>query len=319
VTALRVAFAGTPQFAVPALAALLSSPHTIVGVLTQPDRPSGRGRRILPGPVKTCALQAGLPVSQPAGLKTATEQAALLHWRPDVLVVVAYGVILPPAVLAIPPCGCINIHASLLPRWRGAAPIQRAIQAGDAQSGVTIMQMDAGLDTGPMLLQQSTRIGASETAGQLQERLAEQGAQALLQVLDQLAGGPLAARAQPVTGVTYAAKISKGEALIDWQQDAALIDRQIRAFNPVPGAQTRLQGEQLKIHAARPEPSRSEPQAASAASFPPGSIIEVRRDAIVVACGRGRLAVTEVQRPGRKPVGAGTLASGISLPGLTLG
>ncbi|MGA3156961.1 MAG: methionyl-tRNA formyltransferase, partial [Steroidobacteraceae bacterium] len=224
---LRLAFAGTPEFAVPALAALARSPHQIAGVLTQPDRPAGRGRAIVAGPVKARALELGLPIAQPARLHTHEEQAALRAWAPDILVVVAYGLILPPAVLAIPKHGCLNIHASLLPRWRGAAPIQRAILAGDAMSGVSIMQLEAGLDTGPVYAQRSHPIGPLTSAAELQPQLAELGAQLLLETLLQIEAGSAHARPQPAEGVSYAAKLSKPEAAINWQRPAPELARQV--------------------------------------------------------------------------------------------
>jgi methionyl-tRNA formyltransferase len=258
-------------------------------------------------------------------LKTEADRADLASWQPDVLVVVAYGLILPRAVLDLPRLGCVNIHASLLPRWRGAAPIQRAILAGDRQTGVTIMLMDAGLDTGPMLLQRSTPITSTETGRSLHDRLAAFGGPALLEALDGLASGTLQARPQPKEGVTYAAKIDKGEALIDWQREAAEIERQVRAFNPWPVAETRLDGEQLRIFAARAEsldesvrPAR-ELQAVRHADAEPGRIVAIRDDAVVVRCGRDCLAVTEVQRPGRRPVAARDFANTLALAGQRLG
>ncbi|MBV8852407.1 MAG: methionyl-tRNA formyltransferase [Sinobacteraceae bacterium] len=310
---MRVAFAGTPQFAVPALQALLNSPHTVVGVLTQPDRPRGRGRQLAASAIKQLAAAAALPLSQPVSLRNPPEQEALRGWQPDVLVVVAYGVILPAAVLDLPRYGCINIHASLLPRWRGAAPVQRAILAGDTQTGVTIMQMDVGLDTGPMLLRRGLQIRPTDTAGTLQQRLAAAGAELLIETLAGLDGGRLSAEPQPSVGATYAAKISRGEALIDWQQTALHIERQIRAFNPVPGAETRLSGDQLKVHAARLVSDRDDVSAA------PGRIVDVLDDAILVGCGKGLLALTQVQRAGRKAVAARAFAQGMQLRGQQLG
>src|SRR5690349_12888650 len=211
-SSLRIAFAGTPQFALPALRVLLASAHRVVGVLTQPDRPAGRGRELRASPVKLLAMQRELPLDQPATLKTPEGRAALASWTPDLLVVVAYGLILPPVVLALPRLGCVNIHGSLLPRWRGAAPIQRAILAGDAETGVTIMQLDAGLDTGPILLERRRPIHSHDSAGDLHDALSELGAAALAEAVDGLAAGTLAARAQPAEGVTYAPKIEKAEA-----------------------------------------------------------------------------------------------------------
>jgi methionyl-tRNA formyltransferase len=314
--ALRVAFAGTPEFAVPALQALADSEHQITGVLTQPDRPRGRGRHSGASPVKALALALGLSVSQPQELRGEGVLAELAGWRPEVLVVVAYGLLLPRSVLGLPRLGCVNIHASLLPRWRGAAPVQRAILAGDAVTGVTIMQMDAGLDTGPVLIQRSVPIGTHATSGELLGELAGLGAATLLEALGALASGQAQSRAQPAEGVTYAAKISKAEATIDWSADAAHIARQVRAFNPWPIAETRLGGEQLRVHAARALEA-SGPEAAATAGV--GEIFAVRPDAILVRCGRGVLAITELQRPGRRPIGAGDFANAGPLAGKRLG
>jgi methionyl-tRNA formyltransferase len=299
---LRVAFAGTPEFALPALRALASSPHALVGVLTQPDRPSGRGRRVLPSPVKLAAQSYGLPVSQPASLRSDEPLAALRAWRPDALVVVAYGLLLPPAVLELPRFGCINIHASLLPRWRGAAPVARAILAGDTETGVTIMSMDAGLDTGPILLERSLPIDRAATTGSLQQALATLGAAALLEVLEDLAAGRARPRPQPAAAATYAPKVQKAEALIDWRASASVIERQIRAFNPWPIAETRWEGEPLRIHAGAADATVAEMRE-------PGTVIGVEREAIWVACGEGRLAITELQRPGRRQLPAGEFAN----------
>jgi len=304
----RIAFAGTPEFALPALKALTDSPYQVVGVLTQPDRPSGRGRKVTASPVKVAALGQGLPVSQPPTLKSETGRAELVSWQPDVLVVVAYGLILPGEVLTLPRLGCLNIHASLLPRWRGAAPIQRAILAGDAETGITIMQMDAGLDTGAMLLQRRVPIAAEDTSGSLHDRLAELGASALMEVLEGLLKGTVTARPQPSDGVTYAAKIDKAEARIDWRQDALGIERKIRALNPRPGAETLLGAELVKIHAARlPKPSEEE---VLLSSIPK---LGLHEGAIWVRCGEGILGLTRLQRPGRRPVSAQEFAHGTSL------
>ncbi|MGH8208653.1 MAG: methionyl-tRNA formyltransferase, partial [Steroidobacteraceae bacterium] len=301
---LRIAFAGTPDFAVPALEALLGSSHSVVGVLTQPDRPKGRGRQIATSPVKATALAHGIPVSQPQTLKDEAGRAELAAWRPDVLVVVAYGRILPRVALALPRLGCLNIHASLLPRWRGAAPIQRAILAGDASTGVTIMLMEEGLDTGPMLLKKEARIAANDTGGSLHDRLAALGALAVLEALDGHAGATLPPTAQPTEGVTYAAKIEKAEALIDWGRDAFEIERQVRAFNPWPIAETRLNGEQLRVFEARCA------QDAAKIDAEAGTIIAVCDNSLLVQCGRGRLALQQLQRPGRRAVPAGDFARG---------
>ena len=226
---LRVAFAGTPEFAVPTLLSLMRSPHQLVGVLTQPDRPSGRGRLLTPSPVKAAAVDAAVPVAQPATLRSPEDRAQLVAWNPDVLVVVAYGLILPKAVLEIPRLGCVNVHASLLPRWRGAAPVERALLAGDETTGVTIMQMDAGLDTGPILLQRAVAIGPLDTGPDLRAKLAAEGAQLLLEALQGLAVGSLHPSAQPAEGVTYARKLEKREAPIDWSRPAVEVERQVRA------------------------------------------------------------------------------------------
>ena len=309
-TALRIAFAGTPQFAVPALEALLASAHRVVGVLTQPDRPQGRGRRIVPGPIKQLAESNALPLLQPPTLRAEEPEAWLRALAPDALIVVAYGLLLPPRILELPRLGCLNIHASLLPRWRGAAPIQRAILAGDAETGITIMQMDAGLDTGAALLQRKADIGRA-TAAELQGRLASLGAQALLEVLDGLTHGTVRPAPQSDADATYASKIEKGEAVIDWSCSAEVIDRQIRAFNPWPIAETRFEAEPLRIFRSRPS-ARSD-------SAPPGSITAIEEDAVIVRCGAGSLALTELQRPGRKVMSARDFAHSRKLVGCRLG
>jgi methionyl-tRNA formyltransferase len=331
VTELRIVFAGTPEFALPALRALADSHHTVVGALTQPDRPSGRGQKLAASPIKQAAVELGVRVSQPLTLKTEEERSELSGWKPDVMVVVAYGLILPREVLALPRLGCINIHASLLPRWRGAAPIQRAILAGDTETGITIMQMDAGLDTGPMLLQRRLTIAAAETSGSLHARLAPMGADAMLEALEGLAEGAIHPRPQPTSGVTYAAKISKSEALIDWRQSAFEIERKIRAFHPTPVAETRFSGEPLKIHSAYVAEDVLGNKAAESGSkdfVPPdiesqaiqsGSILGVYDGAMLVDCGRGRLAITTVQRPGRRPVPARDFAHSHPISGHRFG
>ena len=311
---MRAAFAGTPEFALPALAAL-NARHSLVGVLTQPDRAAGRGQRLSPSPVKQAAQALGVPLAQPASLKSEEGRAALRQWQADVLVVVAYGVLLPREVLELPRFGCLNIHGSLLPRWRGAAPVQRALLAGDAETGVSIMQMDAGLDTGAVLLARRVPITAQHTAGSLQAQLAELGAVALLEALDGLAAGTLAATAQPAAGVTYAAKIDKAEARIDWTQDAAAIERQVRAFNPWPVAETRLAGEQLRIWGAH---ALNMP-VKDAKSADPGSIIDLAGEHMLVQCGTGVLAVTNVQRSGRRPMSVRDFSHSLALAGRRLG
>lgn len=317
---LRIAFAGTPDFAVPALNALLASHHTVAGVLTQPDRPKGRGRQIAFSPVKRVALDRVLPLSQPQTLKTEAGRVELAGWQPDVLVVVAYGLILPPAVLDLPRLGCINIHGSLLPRWRGAAPIQRAILAGDVQTGVTIMRMDAGLDTGPVLLQRQMTIDPHDTAASLQKRLAAMGASALLEALQGVAHNTAHATPQPREGITHAPKIDKSEALINWSHDALTIERQVRAFNPWPVAETRLEGEQVRIYGAHLDAGDdSHSVDGDHPAEEPGRIVAVRDDALVVACGRGWLALTELQRPGRRPISAREFTNRRALAGHRLG
>ncbi len=311
-TALRIAFAGTPHFALPALRALLSSGHRVVGVLTQPDRPAGRGRELRASPVKLLALDAGLPLAQPSTLKTPESRVELASWAPDVLVVVAYGLILPPTVLSLPRYGCVNIHGSLLPRWRGAAPIQRAILAGDAETGVTIMQLDAGLDTGPTLLERRHPIGTHDTAGNLHDALAELGAAALIEALGGLAAGTLAATPQPAAGSTYASKLEKTEAKLDWNLPALEIDRRVRAFNPWPVAETLFAGETLRI-------LRAHVATTVATGATPGTLLGLAEDGLHVACGDGVLAVSELQRAGKRPVSARDFANAIRLDGTRFG
>lgn len=293
---MRLGFAGTPQFSIAALDALLRSQHRVIAVFTQPDRPAGRGRNLHQSPVKLRALAAQLPVFQPASFKTPEAAAALAGLQLDALVVVAYGLILPTAVLAMPKLGCFNIHASLLPRWRGAAPIQRALLAGDATTGVTIMRMEAGLDTGPILAVREVQIAARETAGSLHDRLAPLGGELLVETLGEVAAGRVHERAQPDAGVTYAEKISKSEALIDWRDPASSILRRVRAFDPWPVAETRLDGVQVRVWDAEllPEPST--------VAAPPGKVIAASSTGIDVACGRGALRLLRLQLAGRKPV-----------------
>jgi len=313
---LRVAFAGTPEFALPAFAALIAT-HSVVGVLTQPDRPSGRGRRLRASPVKELAQAHRLPLLQPASLRDEAVRARLAAWNPDVLGVVAYGLILPATVLALPRLGCLNIHASLLPRWRGAAPVQRAILAGDSVAGVTIMSMDEGLDTGPILLTREIAIGSDDTAGSLAATLAELGADALLAALAGLAAGTLAAHPQPAVGITYAAKIAKSEASIDWSRDAALIERQVRAFNPWPVAETLLGGERLRIHAAKV--SAANESLKETKSSKNGDIVFVRDGIMLVKCGQGLLEVRQVQKPGGRVLAVSEFAHNLDLAGRRLG
>ena len=309
---MRVVFAGTPEFALPALAALHEA-HRVVGVLTQPDRPSGRGRRLSASPVKTFAEMHRLPLTQPATLRDEAARAQIAAWEPEVLVVVAYGLILPPSLLGLPRYGCLNIHASLLPRWRGAAPVQRAILAGDSLTGVTIMQMDQGLDTGPMLLRKEIAIGTHDTSGSLLAPLASLGAVALLEALAQLTAGTIQALPQPKEGVTYAAKIEKSEARIDWSQDAASIERQVRAFDPWPIAETILEGERLRIHSAINMPVNGDKSPLY------GSIIAIHDGIMLVQCGQGALGIKKVQKPGGRVVSVSEFAHNQRLAGRRLG
>ncbi len=299
---MKIAFAGTPEFARAALEALLTAGHDVVLTLTQPDRPAGRGLRLQASPVKQLALKCGLPLLQPRSLRldgkhaddARAAQAALRAAAPQAMVVAAYGLMLPPWVLALPPAGCINVHGSLLPRWRGAAPIQRAIEAGDATTGITIMRMDAGLDTGPMLLESPMPIAADETAGTLHDRLAALGARLIVEALVDLPCLP--ARAQPAQGVTYASKIDKAEAAIDWRQSAASIERRMRAFDPFPGCTAEIAGHALKVWRGR--------VVRDLAAAAPGTRLGADPGRCVVACGEAALELLEVQAPGgrRQPV-----------------
>ncbi len=298
---LRIIFAGTPEFAAVALQALLDSEHEVVAVYTQPDRPAGRGRKLKPGPVKALALAREIPVCQPLSLKSTEEQARLAEWQSDVMIVAAYGLLLPAAVLTTPRYGCLNIHASLLPRWRGAAPIQRAILAGDAQTGITIMQMDVGLDTGDMLLKTGCTIQAVDTAQTLHDKLAEMGAKALLEVLTRLPGG-LQAEPQAADLATYAHKLNKEEALIDWRQPAVQLARQVQAFNPWPVAQTRLGDMVIRLWQAEALDSPSPAK--------PGTVVKADKTGIDIACGKGVLHITLLQLPGGKAMDAAALLNG---------
>ena len=310
---MRLGFAGTPEFAVPALERLASL-ATMGAVFTQPDRPAGRGRLLSLGPVKRRALELGLPVLQPASFKSAEAQQLLRGLQLDVLIVVAFGQILPAAVLQTPRLGCINIHASLLPRWRGAAPIQRALLAGDAHTGITIMRMDAGLDTGPMLAQRFTAILPEDTGQSLHDRLAELGAELMARTLPGIADGSLREQPQPAEGASYARKIDKSEARIDWRRDVLEVWRQVRAFNPWPIAETRLNGEQLRIFEA--EPAGAQPPQPSAVA--PGTVC-ADVGGIEVACGLGRLRIKRLQLAGRKPLAAADFLKGQRLAGVRLG
>ncbi|MDM7857697.1 methionyl-tRNA formyltransferase [Thiopseudomonas acetoxidans] len=296
----RIVFAGTPEFAAQHLQALLDSQHKVVSVYTQPDRPAGRGQKLVASPVKQLALAHDIPVLQPQNLRTEEAQATLAEFKADLMVVVAYGLILPQAILDTPRLGCINSHASLLPRWRGAAPIQRAIEAGDAETGVTVMQMEAGLDTGPMLLKVATPIAASDTGGSLHDRLASMGPPAVLETVAQL----LAGTAQPVIQqnelATYAHKLSKGCAFIDWQQPAQVIERAVRAFHPWPISHTLLGETSIKVHAAQVVEQQGTP----------GSILQVSREGLLVACGQDALLITQMQLPNAKALAFADIYNG---------
>ena len=289
---LRIVFAGTPEFAAEHLKALLDSPYEIVAVYTQPDRPAGRGQKLMPSPVKQLALEHNIVVMQPPTLRAPEAQAELAALKPDLLVVVAYGLILPQVVLDIPRLGCINSHASLLPRWRGAAPIQRAIEAGDTESGVTVMRMEAGLDTGPMLLKAVTPITGEDTGGSLHDRLAELGPPAVIEAIAGLAAGTLQGEVQDDSLATYAHKLNKDEARIDWNRPASELERQIRAFNPWPICHTTLNGETMKVLAAN-VPYLKHEQA-------PGTILGASKEGLLVSCGKGALRLTRLQLPGGK-------------------
>jgi methionyl-tRNA formyltransferase len=288
----KIIFAGTPQFAASALAALIKN-HQIVAVLTQPDRPSGRGMQLTASPVKQLALQYRLPLMQPATLKTVEAQQALSNLDADVMVVAAYGLILPKAILQIPRRGCLNIHASLLPRWRGAAPIPRAILAGDKETGITIMQMDEGLDTGDMLLKEPCPIAAEDTAQTLHDKLAESGAKAIVEALNKIELHELIAERQDSSFATYASKLTKSEAQLDWNQDAVILERAVRGYFPFPIAYTQFGETPIKILRAR---------LIEGSKALPGTVVAVNKEHITVACGKGSLALEVLQKPGGKPL-----------------
>jgi methionyl-tRNA formyltransferase len=294
---MKVVFMGTPEFAVPALDGLVAAGHAIVAVYCQPPRPAGRGKKDRASPVQARAQALGLPVRHPASLKGAAAQAEFAAFGADVAVVVAYGLILPQAVLAAPVHGALNIHASLLPRWRGAAPIHRAIMVGDAQTGICVMQMDAGLDTGAVLLRQATKIGPTETTGDLQGRLSEIGAGLIVDALARLAD--LRAEPQPDKGVSYAAKINKAEARVDWSRPAVQVDRLIRGLSPAPGAWCQVAGERVKLLRSR----------IARGQGAPGQVLE----RFTVACGRGAVEILEAQRSGKRAVSADEFLHGIDL------
>jgi methionyl-tRNA formyltransferase len=307
---LAVVFAGTPQFAIPSLEAIAASRHRIAAVLTQPDRPSGRGRHVAPSPVKERALALGLTVRQPESLRGSEAAQAVASFAPDVMVVVAYGLMLPPAILAIPRLGGLNVHASLLPRWRGAAPVARAILAGDARTGVCIMQMEERLDAGAVMLRRQTAIGTRETAGELETRLSREGGGAIVSALDALAAGTASFEPQDEAQATYAPKLTKAEARLHWAEGAGALERRVRALNPRPVAEATLDGAQLRIHEAA---------AVKAPPGPiPGTILSADAAGIVVMTGDGALALKRVQLPGRRVVGAAELANARPLKGKVL-
>ncbi|VXB46253.1 10-formyltetrahydrofolate:L-methionyl-tRNA(fMet) N-formyltransferase [Pseudomonas sp. 8BK] len=309
---LRIVFAGTPEFAAEHLKALLDTPHQIIAVYSQPDRPAGRGQKLTPSPVKQLALQHNIPVYQPQTLRDPAAQAELAALNPDLMVVVAYGLILPQVVLDTPRLGCINSHASLLPRWRGAAPIQRAVEAGDAESGVTVMQMEAGLDTGPMLLKVSTPISSEDTGGSLHDRLASLGPQAVVEAITGLADGTLKGKLQDDSLATYAHKLNKDEARLDWNRPATELEYLVRAFHPWPICHSTLNGEAIKVHAATLGEGQGQP----------GTILAADKSGLTVACGVGALRLTRLQLPGGKALNFSDLYNSRReqfAPGLVLG
>ena len=295
---MKLVFMGSPDFSVPVLDALVEAGHEIAAVYCQPPRPAGRGKKHRPTPVHARALELGLDVRHPKSLRTAEAQAEFAGFAPEIAVVVAYGLILPQEILDAPTRGCLNIHASLLPRWRGAAPIHRAVMAGDAETGVCIMQMDAGLDTGPVLLRKSLAIGREETTGELHDRVSALGAGAIVEALARL--DSLTPDPQPEEGISYAGKIDKAEARIDWTQPAAEVDRQIRGLSPFPGAWTEMGGERVKLLGAR----------LVAAEAAPGTILSP----FIVACGDGAIEITRAQRPGKRAMEQGEFLRGVELP-----
>ncbi len=304
---MRIVFAGTPEFARAALAAIIDADHEVALVLSQPDRPSGRGMKLTPSPVKQEAEKHGIPVYQPPSLKDPASHEPIKAAKAEAMVVAAYGLILPQAVLDIPAHGCLNIHASLLPRWRGAAPIQRAIEAGDSETGICIMQMEAGLDTGPVLLEKRLPILPGDTGATLHDKLAILGAQAIVEALAKL--NELSPKPQPIEGVTYAAKLSKEDARLDWTLPAQVLARKVHAFNPVPGAWTLFNGEPLKIWQAEVEPGGGRP----------GAVLEAAGRRLVVACGEGALRLAELQKAGARRMDAASFLAGVKIaPGVCL-
>ena len=305
----RIVFAGTPEFALASLEALVESGNKPIAVYTQPDRPAGRGKKLTASPVKTYALENHIPVLQPRTLKDDDVVAELAALEPDLLVVAAYGLLLPQAVLDIPSAGCLNVHASLLPRWRGAAPIQAALLAGDEETGVCLMAMEAGLDCGAVYAHAVTPITAGESAGDLHDRLAAMGGELLLQHLDAISSGSLQPTPQDEAQATYATKIKTEDAVVDWHATAALLDRIVRAYNPVPGAWFMLGDERIKCWRAR---------VTAGVDAPPGTIVAASQDGITVACGEGALTLLTLQRPGKQPVTAGEFAAQFELIGRQL-
>lgn len=300
---MRIVFAGTPDFAAQSLAVILAAGHDVSLVLTQPDRHAGRGMALQASPVKQLALKHGLTLHQPPSLKSEEARQPIVDASPDIMVVAAYGLILPQAALDIPRLGCVNIHASLLPRWRGAAPIQRALLAGDRETGVTLMRMEAGLDTGPMLHKESLPIADTDTAGTLHDKLAALGARLIADALPRLERGELAGEPQPAEGVTYAAKLEKAEAVLDWRLPAAALVRAVHAFNPFPGAVARIDGQAVKIWRAAPAAGADEP----------GKVLAAGADGIIVACGEGALRLTELQKAGGRRLPAADFLRGFTL------
>ncbi len=307
---LAVAFAGTPDFALPAIDAVAASRHRLVVVYTQPDRPAGRGRKLAASPVRQRARALGLPVEQPQSLRDPDAQSGLARYAPDVMLVVAYGLLLPQPVLDTPRLGCLNIHGSLLPRWRGAAPVARAIEAGDARTGVCIMRMEAGLDTGPVLRCTETAIGPRENAGELQARLAVTGAALAMEALDAIAAGSIVATAQDETHATYARKLEKSEARLDWRESALVLERRVRAFNPWPVAEAVFDGGQIRIFDAQ--------AVATDSGAAPGAILSADSSGIVVKTGDQALVLLRVQLPGRRVISAAEFASAWPLAGMVL-